>query len=75
MKKIDDPLQNDFGTLSQKTGLNCLKMFTRVVSRLRINSLNNICGQYMSRNRQPEKGCFFHSDRAKANGGISPLSK
>ena len=22
MKKIDDPLQNDFGTLSQKTGLN-----------------------------------------------------
>ena len=21
MKKIDDPLQNDFGTLSQKTGL------------------------------------------------------
>ena len=24
MKKIDDPLQNDFGTLSQKTGLNSI---------------------------------------------------
>ena len=26
MKKIDDPLQNDFGTLSQKTGLNTEKI-------------------------------------------------
>ena len=29
MEKIDDPLQNDFGTLSQKTGLNrFLKMLS-----------------------------------------------
>ena len=30
MKKIDDPLQNDFGTLSQKTGLNALGIKVKV---------------------------------------------
>ena len=30
MEKIDDPLQNDFGTLSQKTGLKPSKMSQKI---------------------------------------------
>ena len=39
-------------------GFNFIKMFTRVVSRLRINSLNNIYEQLMSHIRQVLKVCF-----------------
>ena len=34
MKKIDDPLQNDFGTLSQNIGLNQLSLTWLLLFRL-----------------------------------------
>ena len=54
--QLVEPIFDDIST--GPDGFNFIKMFTRVVSRLRINSLNNIYGQLMSHIRQVLKVCF-----------------